>query len=553
MFEGLQNLKALSLYNNGLVELSSDLFKDLRNLHSLFLWCTELTVFPSELFCRLQNLVQLYVDRNQLVMLNTNQFKHLQNLTVLYLSENKLRNLSGELFYGLVNLKILELASKRLKELDNRVFRDLNNLNKLYLQDNMLSRLGKYTFKGLHNLKHLQLSSNYLSELDSVIFKFKNKITHLWLNSNRLTKLPSFKELTQLTFLNLSHNALTFADATSFTVLPSNVNLVVSQQEICQCYVSTDISCIASNNRSPYLQCERLLSDKSLAILMWLIGINALGGNIFVLIWWHKTSQRGQSQDKLLSNLAISDSLMGVYMLVIASADIYFGDNFPIQAEKWRSGFTCKIAGAVAIISSEGSVFFVTLISIDRFICIRFPFSDHKLNRKSVNVIVIITWVTSLAFGITPSSLAGKDFKFYENSHICIGLPLVLTERFLTKKSVVELQSYKGCGIPVDEIIRTFETKSLGITHGLYFSIVLLLGLNLLCYIIILICYVEIVRAVYKSSRRTNLSKEMRDEVRMTAKVVAIVATDFCCWFPIIIMGILVQTRAVILPPSVYA
>ena len=87
----------------------------------------------------------------------------------------------------------------------------------------------------------------------------------------------------------------------------------------------------------------------------------------------------------------------------------------------------------------------------------------------------------------------------------------------------------------------TFHTKSLGITHGLYFSSVVFLGLNLLCYLIIFTCYVEIVRAVFKSSKRTNLSKEVRDEVRMTAKVAAIVATDFCCWFPIILMGILVQ------------
>ena len=84
----------------------------------------------------------------------------------------------------------------------------------------------------------------------------------------------------------------------------------------------------------------------------------------------------------LLSNLAVSDLLMGVYMLVIASADIYFGKYFSMQSEMWRTSATCRITGAISIISSEASVFFVTLISIDRFICIRFPFSKHKLNKK---------------------------------------------------------------------------------------------------------------------------------------------------------------------------
>ena len=44
----------------------------------------------------------------------------------------------------------------------------------------------------------------------------------------------------------------------------------------------------------------------------------------------------------------------------------------------------------------------------------------------------------------------------------------------------------------------------------------------------------------------------MKDEIKITLKVTAIVATDFLCWFPIIILGILVQTRAVTLPASVY-
>ena len=63
----------------------------------------------------------------------------------------------------------------------------------------------------------------------------------------------------------------------------------------------------------------------------------------------------------------------------------------------------------------------------------------------------------------------------------------------------------------------------------------------------------EIVRTVLNSSKQAKLDKEMKDQVRMTAKVAAIVATDFCCWFPIIIMGILVQTSVVTLPTSVYA
>ena len=66
-------------------------------------------------------------------------------------------------------------------------------------------------------------------------------------------------------------------------------------------------------------------------------------------------------------------------------------------------------------------------------------------------------------------------------------------------------------------------------------------------------CYVEIIRTVFKSSKRAGLNPEMKEQIRMTAKVAAIVLTDFACWFPIIIIGILVQAGVLTLPPDVFA
>ena len=86
----------------------------------------------------------------------------------------------------------------------------------------------------------------------------------------------------------------------------------------------------------------------------------------------------------------------------------------------------------------------------------------------------------------------------------------------------------------------------------MYFSIAVFLGLNCLCYLIIIWCYIGIMVAVRKSSRQSGRDRDMNEQIKLTVKVAAIVATDFMCWFPIIILGILVQTRVVTLPPSVY-
>ncbi len=311
------------------------------------------------------------------------------------------------------------------------------------------------------------------------------------------------------------------------------------------------MTCSAVKSRSPYLTCDRLLSDRVLVGFMWLIGVNALCGNLFVLLRNKSKAERNKVQTFLLSNLAISDLLMGIYMLMIASADIYFGEHFPMQAESWRTGTTCRIAGAVSIVSTEASVFFVTLISFDRFINIRFPFSKRKLRKKSSAVIAGSLWCISLTMGIVPSILAGDNYRFYDNSNVCIGLPLaqlqLSTKDFVTEKTNADAHIRDQ----FNKHIVTSET--LDRVPGLFYATAIFLGVNGISYLLILICYIEILRFVLRSSKRAGLNKDMREQVRMTMKVAAIVLTDFFCWAPVILLGILVQASVVILPPSVYA
>ena len=167
---------------------------------------------------------------------------------------------------------------------------------------------------------------------------------------------------------------------------------------------------------------------------MWIIGTSALCGNAFVLGWRKNHANDNKVQSILLSNLAISDFLMGVYMIIIASADIHFGAYFPMNAEFWRTSITCKSAGALSIVSSEASVFFVTSISLDRLIGIKYPYSANKLGVKSTTVIVSILWLIALSIAIAPVLYTGNESDFYEISHVCIGLPLAQIQHYYLKQ-----------------------------------------------------------------------------------------------------------------------
>ncbi|XP_072030530.1 uncharacterized protein [Amphiura filiformis] len=587
LFKGLSNLEVLYLFGNQIISLESDLFNETTKLSSLSLSDNNLTVLPSGLFKGLTNLEKLSLSQNQIIssdevrfnettklilLLPSGLFKGLSNLKELSLNENKLQHLPKQLFHGLHKLAFLFLYKNELTSLDRTMFQGLSSLQVLGLQENMIEHISYDLFKGLQHLIFLSLGINRLTNLNHQIFSglrslqilylrynkfraldirlFKDMINlfFLDLSGNYLTNIPNMSNLSKLALIDLRENKLTKVDRSTFIDLPKQVEILVNQTEICECYVPNDVNCSAVDDRSPYLTCDRLLSDRVLVVMMWLIGLNALGGNLFVLSRSRTKNKNNTVQTFLLSNLAMSDLLMGIYMLIIASTDIYFGEYFPMQAETWRSGITCRIIGAMSIISSEASVFFITLISVDRFINIRFPYSLRKLRKGSSAVIVALLWLTSFVLGIVPSVLAGGNGKFYDNSHVCIGLPLAQIERF--SKNVSRETVNRDGFIYYKYLI---QSESLGHVPGLYYASALFLGLNGICYFVILLCYVEIVRCVSESSKRVGLNKDMKEQIRMTVKVAAIVLTDFFCWAPVILMGILVQLNVLTLPSSVFA
>ena len=530
VFSSLSNLGFLDLSNNKLYELDVGIFESLKNLRLLFLNNNNLTRLPNQLFNGITGLVRLFLYGNQISTLQTNQFKSLSWLNVLLLRDNSIETLHSYSLSGLRSLEILVLSNNQIAQLEPEIFKDLVSLKTMYVP------------------------SNQLTELNNDIFATNLQLVTIDLSSNKLKEIPDIHHLTHLNYLDLIDNPLIDVNKAMLSSLSLPSYVAASQHEICQCFVPPNVTCSAADDRSPYLSCDRLLSDKMLASIMWVIGLTALGGNLFVLIWRRKSkpSQKNKIQDLLLNNLAISDLLMGVYMLIIACADVYFGAEFPMRSEKWRTGVTCRVAGALSILSSEASVFFVTIISIDRLICIKYPHASRALRNQLSHVAVVLLWLIALALGIIPSALSGINFKFYDNSHVCIGLPLALTQLYSSVEIKKEICP-EGDGSGSCYTIPHLTTETGPLVSGMYFSSAVFLGLNCLCYIVVLGCYVEVVRVVYKSSKRAGLNKEMREQMRLTFKVAAIVITDFACWFPVILLGILVQSGVLNLPPSVYA
>jgi hypothetical protein len=224
------------------------------------------------------------------------------------------------------------------------------------------------------------------------------------------------------------------------------------------------------------------------------------------------TIERGERGNKsrvqsfLLTNLAVSDLLMGIYLIIIAARDIQSkGSYFHFDAQ-WRSSLTCQFAGALSMLASETSVLILTTITADRFNSIIFHMRACPFTINAARVVCGLIWVLTLFMSFVPMLIptyfydAEKKVTFYGRSSVC--LPLLLS-----------------------------RTR----TVGWEYAVAIYIGFNGFAFLFILLAYVAIFFKVRTSSKqvRSNMNKDSS----LALRVILIILTDFLCWIPVAVIG----------------
>ena len=577
VFKRLVNLKDLWLSDNKLPTLDPGVFKGLVNLRRLYLNNNNLGVLHSQTLFGLQNLYLLDLSNNLIHVLHTDVFDPVLNLTILHLNNNSLQTVNHTVFNVLTKLQVFALDRNFLesKSIDFKTIKSMTELLWLDLSHNNLDTLKSDLFHGLKNLQELAISGNRLVSTQSDSFQSQTSLLYLHLDQNQLRYLPKevFHSMQQLQFLNLSlnrllnippdlflqcaslnfldlqNNPLKWIEDRSLSVLNKTTKLLVTEFSSC-CYTSAH--CLFDIPPSSYLTCQRLLPSRLLRITTWCTSILTILANGCAFYVRLKQKQRVKVQMFLISNLSISDFLMGIYLLNLLAADLYYKDYFPSHSHAWRSSVLCRIAGALSILSSEASTFFIMLISIDRLLGVKYTFSKYRLSTRSIRFFAYLSWFVAFGLSITSFAFSEIDSDFYSVSEVCVGLPISRKNTFI--------QSNKPVYIPAtrysDKV--NWKTDVLEVVKGksnasMYFSIATFTGLNLLCFIIVGYCYVSIFVEARNTTKKSGRLSNTNEEIRMAMKISLIVLTDFCCWVPIGILSILAQTGVVEIDPVAYA
>ena len=465
-------------------------------------------VFPTINELDLDYLIDLRLSDCSLadVLLPTPRFSILSKLDLSY---NLFRNITQEgstfsaIYYGLRSLRFLNLSHNALLE-----FFDTNTLKLSY------------------TLTTLDLSYTALATFPTMVH-ISNTLRHLNLSHTRIKRLASFTfpgghKIWRLEILDLSKVGIEEVEPDTFRGLVITSHLNSDYFKLCCPQIrGTGVpahTCHAP--KDPLSSCFNLLENKLLRILVWVMGVVSLLCNLGVIV---TRLAAGRATLRLpyaqfVTQLGVSDFLMGVYLIIIGVHDVRYHGDYVWHDTSWLKSDLCRTAGFLSTVSSEVSSVFILLITIDRYLVIKFPFGEHRLTPAAVVISSSLAWGLGLTLAIVPLLPWTDHWNLYSSNAVCLGLPL-LPER----------------------------------SAGWQFSIAVFIVLNFLLCLGTASGQLAIYKAAsahrraapaltsydYTSNSSAELSPRMKQDLALARRLAAVAFTDLLCWTPIGVLGLM--------------
>ncbi|XP_053387807.1 uncharacterized protein LOC123563440 [Mercenaria mercenaria] len=442
-------------------------------------------------------LIELNISFSNITFVSHESFSHTKHLLTLDLSHNLLTVIRNDVFDGLRHLKLLLLCGNGLiSVIEPSAFSGLG-VKDLTISYTKLKSISKESFKEL-NLSKLDLSHGSIETVED--FAFQGLI---------------------VSELDIGFNPISYFGKAMFKGLIGVQKLKTPMYKFCcirPIYLE-EKNCFP--HRDEFSSCGDLMRRTSLQVLLWIIGILAIAGNIVSIVFrvFFDKKRLKMVYGIFVTNLALADLLMGFYMLIIAIADSVYRGRYIEEDEFWRRSVWCRLAGVLSTVSSEASVLFACLITVDRLIVIKYPFGSVRISITLAKVMVLFCWIICFIIAILPI-VQSKYFgdQFYSKSAVCLALPL---------------------------------TKNR--SAGWLYSIVIFIGFNFITFIMIALGQIMIYYEVHKhSSAMAKNSSARRNDLKVAKNLLLLVTTDFACWFPIGCIGML-SLNGHIIPGEIYA
>ncbi|XP_055009777.1 thyrotropin receptor-like isoform X1 [Boleophthalmus pectinirostris] len=508
--------------------IDCEAFKNLPNLKYLGIINTGIRTFPE--------LQHIHSFQDDFVL------EIVENALVKVMPANALSGISASL--------IVMLHSNGLREIQRFAFNG-SCLEEVYLQRNMyMDQIDKFAFHGVNcGPTHIDISETKVQSLPSIGMEAIEKLqakntwtlkvlpplrTFIHLQHAELTypshccglkMLKRWRGLAEMTICNLSKSTLTKPRDSSSPLLESYdfddlQSAHMSNVPVCSdvdyedkalfhvefptespsegfnfalCNsVGADTELVCSPVPDLFNPCEDVISQNFLRPLVWVVSLLALSANLLVMLTLLTSQQKLTVTRFLMGQLAFADFCMGVYLLLIASVDIYTQSHYYHYAMVWQNGAGCSLAGTLSVFACELSVYTLTLISIQRWYAIFNAMRlDNKMRLRHAVVLMVIGWALCGTVALLP---------------------------------VVGVSSYQKVSVclPMDT----------GSTAARAYVVVVLM-MNVTSFLVVCLCYLHIYCMVHNPQHQSS-----KYDTGMAKRMAILIFTNFLCLVPICFYGL---------------
>uniref|UniRef100_A0A673MPI4 G-protein coupled receptors family 1 profile domain-containing protein n=1 Tax=Sinocyclocheilus rhinocerous TaxID=307959 RepID=A0A673MPI4_9TELE len=124
-----------------------------------------------------------------------------------------------------------------------------------------------------------------------------------------------------------------------------------------------------------------------------------------------------------------ADCLMGVYLLFIGAFDIKYCGEYNRHAQIWMESLSCQLIGSLAMLSTEVSVMMLTYMTLEKYLCIVFPFQHYRAGRKQTLCSLTFIWLLGFIIAVIPFWDKQTFGNFYGRNGVCFPLHSDQTEK----------------------------------------------------------------------------------------------------------------------------
>ncbi|XP_070174426.1 G-protein coupled receptor GRL101-like [Littorina saxatilis] len=475
----------------GLAFFCQDVFTASAHPHLRFLDASGSSMTP-ELLSNNLMLIHLSLADCNLTVLDVLSFP---NLLILDISYNRVSSTRSLRLSGVPLLRELSLAGNPLVHVfeDDGELSPYSSVWKLDLSRVALHVLNASIVSTFPNLRILNLSHSMVERAPQEGFRAMRHLRVIDLRGCPMTWFPPdlFRSLSELRTV-YAHSFKMCCPV----LLPADFNVR---------------NCLAPSDEIS--SCEDLLQSGGYRMFVFLLSILAVLGNAVSFVFRTVMSKRKTKlgYGNFVTHLSVSDFVMGVYLAIIGVADRVYQGAYLWNEVTWKHSVPCQLAGFLSLLSSEVSALIMCLITLDRFLVLRFPFSRLHFSPRSAHAASAVAWLCGVLLAAIPLLPATAHWHFYSQTGICIPLPITRSE-------------FAG--------------------HGYSFSIFIVL--NFVLFFFICAGQVSIYWSIRTNSMSASNSTKAVKDLTIARRLITVAMSDFLCWFPIGLLGLLASSGVAI-------